>query len=206
MPERKGDRMSAYLIPLVLSFIGLILAFATYRNIRRGGARFYTLEREAMLRRAMLTLAGSIAFFSFAVGYLIYTDQPATPAGDPPGEGEVVEEGEPVANPTPESLQLETFPPTPTLTATPDVNIPTATPTPIICRAVVEGTSGNGLKLRDTPNGDEIMILQDGSILTLSQSEAAQEAGGFVWRKVKSITGQEGWVAEDFISIGAPCE
>ncbi|MCZ7672878.1 MAG: glycosyltransferase [Chloroflexi bacterium] len=48
------------------------------------------------------------------------------------------------------------------------------------------------------------MILQDGSILTLSQSEAAQEAGGFVWRKVKSITGQEGWVAEDFISIGAP--
>lgn len=198
--------MSAYLIPLALCFVGLILAFATYRNIRRGGARFYTLEREAMLRRAMLTLAGSVAFFLFAVGYLIYTDQPAAAVEDPAVEGEVVEEGEPAANPTPESLELETFPPTPTITPTPDVNIPTATPTPIICRAVVEGTSGNGLTLRDTPGGGEVIILPDGSILTLYQDETPQEVDGFVWRKVKSITGEEGWVAEDFIRIGAPCE
>ncbi len=70
--------MSAYLIPLGLAFLGLILAFVTYRNIRRGGARFYTLEREHMLRRAMLTLAGTVFFFMLAIGYLIYTDQPAT--------------------------------------------------------------------------------------------------------------------------------
>lgn len=199
--------MSAYIIPLGLAFIGLILAFVTYRNIRRGGARFYTLEREAMLRRAMLTLAGSVFFFMLAIGYLIYTDQPAS-ISEEPVEGEVVEgeEDGTAVSPSPEAIELETFPPTPTITPTPDANIPTATPTPIICRAVVEGTSGNGLTLRDTPGGGEVIILPDGSILTLYQEEAAQESGGFLWRKVKSITGEEGWVAEDFIRIGAPCE
>ncbi|MBE2225047.1 MAG: SH3 domain-containing protein [Anaerolineae bacterium] len=199
--------MSAYIIPLGLAFLGLIMAFSTYRNIRRGGARFYTLEREAVLRRSMLYLAASVFFFMLAIGYLIYTDQPATTAEDPV-EGQVVEgEGEETAvTTTPDTLELETFPPTPTITATPDINIPTATPTPIICRAVVEGTSGNGLTLRDTPGGGEVIILPDGSILTLYQEEAAQESGGFLWRKVKSITGEEGWVAEDFIRIGAPCE
>ena len=150
--------MSAYIIPLGLAFLGLILAFVTYRNIRRGGARFYTLEREHMLRRAMLTLAGTVFFFMLAIGYLIYTDQPVTTT-ETPAEGEVVEgeEGETAVTPTPESLELETFPPTPTVTATPDVNIPTATPTPIICRAVVEGTSGNGLTLRDVAGGAEMI-------------------------------------------------
>ena len=198
--------MSAYIIPLGLAFLGLVLAFVTYRNIRRGGARFYTLEREAMLRRAMLTLAGSVFFFMLAVGYLIYTDQPA--AVEEPVEGEVVEgeEGETAVSPTIESLELETFPPTPTITPTPDANIPTATSTPIICRAVVEGTSGNGLTLRDVAGGAELLILPDGSILTLYQEETAQEANGLLWRKVKSISGEEGWVAQDFIRIGAPCE
>lgn len=199
--------MRAYIIPLGLAFLGIIMAFSTYRSIRRGGARFYTLEREAMLRRAMLTLAASVFFFMLAVGYLIYTDQPAS-LTEEPAEGELVEgeNGETAVTATPETLELETFPPTPTITPTPDVNIPTATPTPIICRAVIEGTAGNGLKLRDTPNGNELVVLPDGSILTLYQEEAAQEAGGFLWRKVKSITGEEGWVAEDFIRIGAPCE
>lgn len=201
--------MSAYIIPLGLAFLGLVMAFSTYRNIRRGGARFYTLEREAVLRQAMLYLAASVFFFMLAIGYLIYTDQPA--AVEEAVEGEVLEsegseEAETAVTPTVEALELETFPPTPTITPTPDANIPTATPTPIICRAVVEGTSGNGLTLRDVPGGAELIILPDGSILTLYQEESAQEANGFQWRKVKSISGEEGWVAEDFIRIGAPCE
>jgi len=188
-------------LPLLLAFIGLILAFVTYRDIRRGGARFYTLEREAILRRASLTLIGSVAFFLLAVGFFAYTFQ-QTQAIDAATAGETVEG---VATGTPTPL-LESFPPTPTMTATIDQTIPTATATPIICRAVVEGTSGNGLTLRETPGGAEVAILPDGSILTLNQDEAAQESGGFMWRKVKSITNQEGWVAEDFLRIGAPCE
>ncbi|PIE81831.1 MAG: hypothetical protein CSA11_02885 [Chloroflexi bacterium] len=201
--------MRGYIIPLGLAFIGLLMAFSTYRNIRRGGARFYTLEREAVLRRAMLTLAASVCLFLLAIGYLIYTNQPAA-AGEPT-DGEVVEGekeagGETAVTPSPETLELETFPPTPTITPTPDANIPTATPTPVICRAEVEGTSGNGLTLRDVPGGNELLILPDGSLLTLYPDEGAQESGGFIWRKVKSISGEEGWVAEDFLRIGAPCE
>ena len=70
---------------------------------------------------------------------------------------------------------------------------------------MVEGTSGNGLTLRDVPGGSEVIILPDGSILTMFPDEGSQEANGFQWRKVKSITGEEGWVAENFIRIGAPC-
>ena len=193
--------MRQLFLPLVLAFIGLALAFVTYRDIRRGGARFYTLEREAILRRASLTLIGSVAFFLLAVGFFAYTFQ-QTQATQAAASGEQVE-GIVTGTPTPE---LESFPPTPTMTATLDLSIPTATATPIICRAVVEGTSGNGLTLRDTPGGEEVAILPDGSILTLNQDEAAQESGGFMWRKVKSITNQEGWVAADFLRIGAPCE
>ena len=193
--------MNQLLLPLVLAFIGLILAFLTYRDIRRGGARFYTLEREEILRRASYTLIGSVLFFLGAVGFFAYTFQ-RSQAVETAVSGENVE-GIVTVTPTP---LLESFPPTPTMTATVDVSIPTPTATPIICRAVVEGTSGNGLTLRDTPGGAEVAILPDGSILTLNQDEAAQESGGFMWRKVKSITNQEGWVAEDFIRIGAPCE
>ncbi len=193
--------MSQLLLPLILAFIGLVLAFTTYRDIRRGGARFYTLEREAILRRASFTLLGSVAFFLMAVGFFAYTFQQSQ-AVEAADSGETVE-GVVTITPT---AELETSPPTPTITATPDLTIPTATPTPIICRAVVEGTSGNGLTLRSAPGGDEVAILPDGSILTLSQDEAAQELDGLFWRKVRTITNQEGWVAQDFIRIGAPCE
>jgi hypothetical protein len=195
--------VSQLIFPLILTFIGLFLAFTTYRDIRRGGARFYTLEREQILQRASLSLLGSVFFFLLAVGLFAYNYQQSQPVeASAPGEA-VEDEGETIIMSTPE---LETAPPTPTLTATPDAAIPTATPTAIVCRAVVEGTSGNGLTLRATPGGEEMAVLPDGSILTLFQGEAPQESGSLLWRKVRTITNQEGWVAQDFIRIGAPCD
>ena len=53
--------MDGLFFPILL-FVGAVLAtFFTYRNIRRGGARFYTLEREIVLRRAGLMLGGASA-------------------------------------------------------------------------------------------------------------------------------------------------
>lgn len=195
--------MSQLFLPLALAFVGLILAFATYRDIRRGGARFYTLEREAILRRASFTLMISVACFLGAVGFFAYTFQRAQEQAAPVVEGQA--EGTISDEP---STELETIPPTPTITPTVDLELvlPTPTATPIVCRAVVEGTGGNGLKLRTDPNGEEMVVLPDGSILTLFQGEAAQESGGIIWRKVRTITNQEGWVAQDFIRIGAPCD
>jgi hypothetical protein len=191
--------MGVYFLPLILALGGLIAAFMTYRGIRRGGARYYTLEREAMLRRAMLTLLVSVLLFLSSVGLLIYREQQGSQGLQL--EPSLGEEGVVQATITP-TLFVEQFPPT--ATATSSVIEPTATATPVICRAIVEGTSGNGLTLRDVPGGEEITILPDGSVLTVLEDEPV-ESGGFKWRKVRLVGGDEGWVADDFLTIRAPC-
>jgi hypothetical protein len=170
----------------------------TYRGIRRGGARYYTLEREAMLRRAMLTLLLSVLLFLGSIGVLIYRQQSTSGSAAEPENGEA---GVVQATITP-TMFVEQFPPT--ATATSSIVEPTATATPVICRAIVEGTSGNGLTLRDVPGGEEITILPDGSVLTVLEDDPV-ESGGFNWRKVRLVGGDEGWVAEDFLTIRAPC-
>lgn len=192
--------MGDIFIPLALAVGGLIAAFLTYRGIRRGGARYYTLEREAMLRRAMLTLLASVILFLGSVGLLAYRMQELT--ADPTVEQQANEEAIGVATATP-TVFVEQFPPTATPTSS--IAEPTATATAIICRAIVEGTSGNGLTLRDVPGGTEITILPDGSVLTVLD-DAPEEAGGFTWRRVRLVGGDEGWVAEDFLTIRAPCD
>ena len=185
--------MSA-LLPVILAIsLALVMAFATYRGIRRGGARFYTLEREAVLRRAMLTLALTVLLFLGAVGFLIYERQQfqtelAVQAGE-------TVEGVPTATPT-----LSSVPPTATFPPTPDPDLPTPTATVRICRAVVRGTAGSGLNLRDTPGGTEVETLQEESILTLLE-EAPIQQGGFTWVKVRTVALNEGWVALDFLFI-----
>ena len=192
--------MSDIFLPLLLTFAALITALATYRGIRKGGARFYTLEREAMLRRATFSLISTVLLFAAAIGLLIY-DRQQIMAEDAAASGETVEG---IVTGTPASA-LETFPPTITVTPTPDLSVPTATPTATICRAVVEGTSGNGLTLRDSPGGAELEVLPDGSILTLLEDEAVA-ANDFTWRKVRIIGGDEGWVAQEFIRIAVGCQ
>ena len=188
--------MSGITIPVILTVAAVIVALAAYRGIRRGGARFYTLERETMLRRASFTLIGSVILFLAAIGLLIYNAQQQV------GSDVVGAEGteEVVATVTPD-LELQSQPPTPSPTATVDPSIPTPTVTPVICRAIVDGTSGSGLTLRDRPGGAEISILPDGTILTLLEDEP-EEANGFNWRKVRTVSQDEGWVVEDFLKIG----
>lgn len=193
--------MSALIIPIVLTFAGLLLAIATYQSIRRGGARFYTLEREAILRRAMLTLLGSTLLFIAAVGYMASQELQSQAAEE---ETETLVDGEVTVTPTPE---LSVFPPTPSPSPTVDAAIPTATATPIICRAIVEGTSGNGLTLRDAPGGADLGILPEATFVTLIQEESPQDANGITWRKIRdNISGDEGWVADQFLSLGPGCE
>lgn len=189
-------------IPIALTLAGLFAAIATYRGIRRGGARFYTLEREAILRRASVTLAGSVLLFLAAIGVL-FNQLQQTGEQEAAAAGAVIP-GVETATPQPE---IEILPPTPSPSPTEDTTLPTATPTPIICRALVEGTQGNGLLLRRTPGGDEITTLPEATLITLAPDEPPQEANGLVWRKVSSVvSGQEGWVAQDFLDIEPGCE
>jgi hypothetical protein len=189
--------MGEFLIPLLLAFAGFIAALMTYRGIRRGGARYYTLEREALLRRATLTLFGSVILFTAAIGFLVYQQRQLPPASS--DEPSVSEEVASTITPT---IFVEQFPPTET--AMPDELEATPTATVVICRGIVDGTSGNGLTLRTEPGGEDITILPDGSVLTVLD-DAPIESGGFTWRKVRVVGGEEGWVAADFLTIRAPC-
>ena len=114
----------------------------------------------------------------------------------------------PVPTQTPTPTELPTLPPpttavitavvtteievtaTATIVATP---IPTATPIPYDAVVNVVG----GLNMRDTPNGLITVLLPNGSGLTLLNEAIA--AGDYLWQKVESAEGDQGWVAEEFI-------
>ena len=195
--------MSGLLLPILLFAGALAATFLTYRNIRRGGARFYTLEREIILRRAAFTLVVAALLYSGTLALLYYQRQQLVEATLPPEEGaEGAAEGTPGPLVTTPTLTFEQFPPTATATST--TPQPTITPTTVVCRAVVEGTSGSGIYLRDAPQGNELVILAEGTLLTVLDDEPV-EAGGFVWRKVREAGGEEGWAAQDYLTIRAPC-
>jgi hypothetical protein len=189
--------MSGITIPVILTVAAVIVALAAYRGIRRGGARFYTLERETMLRRASFTLIGSVILFLIAVGLLIYNYQQTVDQNVV-----TIDEAESVEATATTEPELQTQPPTPSPTATADPNMPTETPTPVICRAIVDGTAGSGLTLREAPSGPEVSILPDGTILTLVMEEEPEEVNNFTWRKVRTVSQEEGWVVEEFLKIG----
>jgi hypothetical protein len=184
-------------LPIAMAVIALVMALSAYRGIRRGGARFYTLEREAILRRASFSLIASVVLFVASVGVLVYERQQATA-----GEAEVVENGV-VATMTPEAA-LETFPPTETPEPTADPDVPTATPTSMICRGIVQGTSGSGLTLRETPGGAEVVVLPEGEFVILMDSEPVVQ-DEITWRQVRTVAQREGWVAENFLTISDEC-
>ncbi|MDT8307305.1 MAG: hypothetical protein RRC07_15335 [Anaerolineae bacterium] len=187
--------MDGLLLPLLLTFLAFAAAVITYRDIRRGGARFYTLEREAILRRASFTLMAAVLLFLGTI-FLLITQYQQTADELAVQAGEEVE-GLPTLTPT-----LSTLPPTPTPTATVDPDLPTATATAVVCRAVVQGTGGSGLNLRAEPGGTELEVLQEQDIVNIVVDSAPVTAGGTTWVNVRTaITRTEGWVSINFLLI-----
>ena len=73
------------------------------------------------------------------------------------------------------------------------------TPTPDLPHAVVTNTSGVGLTVRETPGGDEVAIIPDGTIVTLLPEEVVN-SNGFTWQRVRTPGGDEGWAATDYFT------
>ena len=48
------------------------------------------------------------------------------------------------------------------------------------------------------------MVLADGTLLTVL-IDAPIDSGGLTWRRVRAVGGDEGWVAEDFLTVRSPC-
>ncbi len=79
---------------------------------------------------------------------------------------------------------------------------PTPPPTPDLPQAIVVGTSGIGLTLRQAPGGAEIMVLPEGTVVGLL-SAAQVEGNGVTWRQVRAPGGQEGWVSAAYLSLSS---
>ena len=56
-----------------------------------------------------------------------------------------------------------------------------------------------GLTLRHTPGGNEIVILPEGTIVSLLP-DATQEQGGLIWQKIRTSEALEGWVGKPFLT------
>ena len=203
----------AFFLPLGLTIIGIIVMIIAYTNMRQGGARVYTLEREAILRRAGLAMFLSTSLFVLAIAWLLYqqqltaaailaeeeaaTTELAPPVVEVEADGAAMPDATQTPGGTIQIPDLPTITPTPTI----DPNLPTATPTPVIVRAFIVNTGGNGLTMRDTPGGELLLVLQEEEFVTVLEDEGTVDVNGLIWVKVRTFLGEEGWVARDFLEI-----
>lgn len=121
------------------------------------------------------------------------------------------------AVPTPTPTPTATATLTPTMTRTPPPSATpsptnsatstatataTATPTPTPPQALVLGTGGQGLIVRDAPNGQPVASLLENAPLAVI-GEPVEEAGE-TWLPVRTEDGQEGWVLLRFVATLTP--
>lgn len=62
---------------------------------------------------------------------------------------------------------------------------------------MVSGTDGNGLTLQSEPNGQQIGVLEEGSVVILDD-DTLLESEGLLWQSVSTPIGK-GWVVADFL-------
>jgi uncharacterized cupredoxin-like copper-binding protein len=67
--------------------------------------------------------------------------------------------------------------------------------------AIVTGTAGDGLVLRDSPAGDLIDVWPDGTQLVIIGSP--RTAAGRTWQNVRDPDGNQGWAATEYLSMPA---
>jgi hypothetical protein len=118
-----------------------------------------------------------------------------------------------IAAPTPTMLPSNTPLPTATLqpsqtplptatdapTATPTM---TATPTPAPVPAVIRGTMGKGVFLRDAPNGKQLRSLIDGEAVEVLGLPVTVQ--GVDWIQVRTADGAVGWIVMVYCATATP--
>ena len=85
------------------------------------------------------------------------------------------------------------------LTSTKEITFGSVEETAIPQRAIVSGTGSNGLVVRSAPTGQDIGILEEGSIVLLTDAPR-QKGEGLTWQAVETIDGQTGWVVAEFLT------
>jgi heme/copper-type cytochrome/quinol oxidase subunit 2 len=96
-----------------------------------------------------------------------------------------------------------------TQTLTPTVVLPIGeTPTPVPpteigpgATVLVQGTLGAGLNLRAEPSTTAQLVVNVKDGVALTVLEGPEEAGGYVWWKLQTADGQEGWGAANWLVL-----
>lgn len=104
----------------------------------------------------------------------------------------------PSATPTASLTPTDIPTATPTITPTPtETATPTATITPIL--AAIIGTDGNGIYMRDEPNGKITYILPEGALVQLTGKRTTTHIT--LWIEVKDLLGRSGWLPSQSLRV-----
>jgi glucose/arabinose dehydrogenase len=164
---------------------GLVLVLHGFRPLTGSG---YSLPAAIGLMAAV----GLISALNLGVSVLAAVPTP-TPTPSPT----------PSATPTPPPTATRTPTATATATITPtatDTATPTVTPTPPA--ALVFGTGGAGVLLRDAPNGESSSGLIEG--LPVVIIAGPETVGAEAWLQVRVADGREGWILARYIATLTP--
>jgi hypothetical protein len=164
---------------------GLVLVLHGFRPLTGSG---YSLPAAIGLMAAV----GLISALNLGVSVLAAVPTPTpTPSPTPT----VTPSPPPTATRTPTATATATITPTATDTAT-----PTVTPTPPA--ALVFGTGGAGVLLRDAPNGESSSGLIEG--LPVVIIAGPETVDGEAWLQVRVADGREGWILARYIATLTP--
>ncbi len=177
-------------------FAGIAAAFMFWTSqtaARAGRGALFNTERQVALDRAKRSRMSALTLGAIAVVLVLVNIVGGGAAGT-------------VIGVSPTVTPSRTPRPTPTiLPATREVLVatllPTATPTTPPQRAIVVNAGEPGLRLRQTPNGQEIDFLKDGTVLDLITEPQVTTDDGITWQKVRDPQGREGWVATSYIAV-----
>jgi hypothetical protein len=183
----------ALLFSIVAGIAAAFMFWTSQTALRAGRGALFNTERSVALDRAHRSRVTALALGGVAIVLLAINLAGGGSAAGVIGVS-------PTVSPT------RTPRPTPTmLLATREVLaatlLPTATPTTPPQRAIIVNAGEPGLRLRQTPNGQEIDFLKDGTVLDLITEPQVTTADGITWQKVRDPQGREGWVATSYIAV-----
>ena len=94
-----------------------------------------------------------------------------------------------------------TWTPAPTRTPTPT---PTLTPTEITEATAVINALSSTIWIRRSPGGQQFVLLENGDIVIPTDGRANQN--GTLWREVRTVQGDTGWLQAEFLLFETPEE
>lgn len=206
--ETRADMGSlVYLVVLAIGMgaFGLHSLARAWRLFRASESAWYSIENRRMRSVSLARGLGSVALVVVGAGLLIWIAlrlQSPTPAQQTPiatvtllpspllPTSQQQDEVMPIASPAPSDV--------PELS--PESGVSTLIPIPSVdlgIQAVVTNTGGGGLWLRDAPYGNGLVLLPEGSLISIRGGLV--EVEGLMWQNVSDVDGREGWVAADYL-------